>query len=99
MSHQLRVIAGRDCGRVFPLHDQQPLLVGRDQSTATRLKDPNVAMLHCQVLLVNDQALLTDRHSSGGTFVEGRPVKEHPLRSGDVFRVGDTRIRFECLVG
>ena len=95
MGHQLRVIAGRDCGRVFPLQEQQLLLVGRDMSTATRLKDPHVAMLHCQVMLVNEKAVLTDRKSSGGTFVDGQRVDEHPLRSGDVFRIGDTRIRFE----
>jgi pSer/pThr/pTyr-binding forkhead associated (FHA) protein len=95
MGHQLRVIAGRDCGRVFQLQEQQLLLVGRDMSTATRLKDPHVAMLHCQVILVNEEAVLTDRNSSGGTFVDGRRVNEHHLRSGDVFRIGDTRIRFE----
>ncbi len=95
MSHQLRIIAGRDCGRVFPLLEKQPLLVGRDMSTATRLKDPQVAMLHCQVVLVNEEAVLTDSRSSGGTFVDGQRVNEHSLRSGDVFRIGDTRIRFE----
>ena len=29
------------------------------------------------------------------TFVEGQRVSEHRLRPGDVFRVGDTRIRLE----
>jgi pSer/pThr/pTyr-binding forkhead associated (FHA) protein len=96
MGHQLRVISGRDCGRVFPFKEQQQLLlVGRDMSTATRLRDPHVAMLHCQVMLANDEALLSDCNSTGGTFIDGQRVKEHPLRSGDVFRIGDTRIRFE----
>jgi pSer/pThr/pTyr-binding forkhead associated (FHA) protein len=95
MGHQLRVIAGRDCGRVFSLQEQQLLLIGRDMSTATRLKDPHVAMLHCQVILANEAAALTDCKSSGGTFVDGQRVNEHMLRSGDVFRIGDTRIRFE----
>jgi pSer/pThr/pTyr-binding forkhead associated (FHA) protein len=95
MPHQLRVIAGRDCGRVFALAERQALLLGRDMGTATRLKDPQVAMLHCQVVADGDGAVLTDRGSSGGTFVDGRRVTEHRLRPGDVFRVGDTRIRFE----
>jgi pSer/pThr/pTyr-binding forkhead associated (FHA) protein len=95
MPRQLRVIAGRDNGRVFPLKEHEPLLVGRDMGTHTRLKDPHVAMLHCQVDPDGDGALLTDRGSSGGTFVEGRRVSEHRLRPGEVFRVGDTRIRFE----
>ncbi len=28
-------------------------------------------------------------------FVDGSRVNEHRLRAGDVFRVGDTRLRFE----
>jgi pSer/pThr/pTyr-binding forkhead associated (FHA) protein len=95
MGHQLRVITGRDGGRVFPLQEQQVLLIGRDMSTATRLKDPHIAMLHCQVILVNEEAVLTDRNSSGGTYVDDRRVNEHHLRPGDVFRIGDTQIRFE----
>ena len=95
MSHQLRVIAGRDCGRIFPLHEQKVCLIGRDYGTATRLKDPQIAMLHCQVVLGGDGAVLTDRNSSGGTFVDGHRVTEHRLQPGDVFRIGDTRIRFE----
>jgi pSer/pThr/pTyr-binding forkhead associated (FHA) protein len=95
MAHQLRVIAGRDSGRLFPLREQQTLLIGRDMGTATRLKDPHVAMLHCQVVLGEDGALLTDRNSSGGTFVDGKRVGEYLLRPGDVFRIGDTRVRFE----
>jgi pSer/pThr/pTyr-binding forkhead associated (FHA) protein len=95
MAHQLRVLAGRDCGRVFPLQEQQPLLVGRDMGTATRLKDPHIAMLHCQVVLGPDGALLTDRGSSGGTYVDGQRVGESLLRPGDIFRIGDTRICFE----
>ena len=52
-------------------------------------------MLHCQVVLGGDGAVLTDRNSSGGTFVDGQRVTEHRLQPGDVFRIGDTRIRFE----
>ncbi len=95
MPRQLRVISGRDNGRVFPLKDGEPLLVGRDMGTHTRLKDPHVAMLHCQVVAEGEGAVLTDRGSSGGVFVENQRVREHRLRVGDVFRVGDTRIRLE----
>jgi hypothetical protein len=48
-----------------------------------------------QVILVNDEAVLTDRNNSGGTYVDGRRVNEHLLRSGDVFRIGDTQFLFE----
>ena len=89
------MLSGRDSGRLFTLTEGKPLRVGRDLGTDTRLKDPQIAMLHCQVVLGGDGAVLTDRNSSGGTFVDGQRVTEHRLMSGDVFRIGDTRIRFE----
>jgi pSer/pThr/pTyr-binding forkhead associated (FHA) protein len=95
MAKQLRVVSGRDSGRIFSLGDSTPLKIGRDMGTHTRLKDPQVAMLHCQVVVETGRVVLTDLNSSGGTFVEGQRVREHELRPGDVFRVGDTRIRFE----
>lgn len=95
MVRQLRVVAGRDSGRGFLLTEGQPLLLGRDQGTHTRLKDPQVAMLHCQVLLQGGVATLTDRGSSGGTFVGSQRIQEYLLKPDDVFRIGDTRIRLE----
>jgi len=95
MALQLRVIAGRDCGRLFVLPEGQPFLIGRDLGTHTRLKDPQVAMLHCQVVAQGGGATLTDRGSSGGTFANGQRVQQHTLTPGDVFRVGDTRLRLE----
>lgn len=95
MAAQLRITGGKDIGKVFPLTEGQPLLVGRDMGTHTRLKDPHVAMLHCQVVLSGGAAVLTDRGSSGGTFVNGQRVTEHTLQPGDNFRVGDTKICFE----
>jgi pSer/pThr/pTyr-binding forkhead associated (FHA) protein len=95
MAAQLRVAGGKDIGKVFALTEGQPLLIGRDMSTHTRLKDPHVAMLHCQVLLSSGAAVLTDRGSSGGTFVNGQRITEHTLQPGDIVRVGDTKISFE----
>jgi pSer/pThr/pTyr-binding forkhead associated (FHA) protein len=95
MATQLRVLSGRDSGRLFNLVEGKPLRIGRDMGTDTRLKDPQVAMLHCQVVATSGRVVLTDLNSSGGTFVEGQRVREHDLKPGDVFRVGDTRIRRE----
>jgi pSer/pThr/pTyr-binding forkhead associated (FHA) protein len=95
MAKQLRVLSGRDSGRVFTLTEGEPLRVGRDMGTDTRLKDPQVAMLHCQVVAGPDRVVLTDLNSSGGVHVDGQRIREHVLKPGDIFRVGDTRIRFE----
>ena len=58
--------------------------------------DPTVIAKLLTPKTTNDPlATLTDRGSSGGVFVDNRRVSEHRLRPGDVFRVGDTRIRLE----
>ena len=73
MPRQLRVIAGRDNGRVFPLKENEPLLVGRDMGTHTRLKDPHVAML----LLAEpvDSPYLHDAFLRGVCGVIWRPIE------------------------
>ena len=45
----------------------ESFFIGRNMGTNTRLKDPQVAMLHCHVVLRGDKAILTDRGSSGRT--------------------------------
>jgi serine/threonine protein kinase len=95
MSAQLVVVAGPDKGRSFPLSDGQPLVVGRSQTTATRLNDPHVSRIHCQVLWDGARAQVTDANSAAGTLVNGKRVGEHVLRPGDVIQVGDTELRFQ----
>src|SRR5438128_2680539 len=94
MPVQLRVIVGRDSGRIFELTEGQLFLIGRDLGTNTRLKDPQVAMIHCQVMVDKARCFITDRSSSGGTFVNGNRITESDLKPGDVVRVGDTQLRF-----
>jgi pSer/pThr/pTyr-binding forkhead associated (FHA) protein len=96
MPIQLRVVAGRDSGRLFSLPAQGVFLIGRDYGTNTRLKDPHVAMLHCQIECQADKTTLSDRGSSGGTFLNGqRLTGPADLAADDVIRVGDTRMRVE----
>ena len=49
MTPKLVVTAGPDKGRFFNLTAGETLQVGRSQSTATRLTDPTMLRVHCQV--------------------------------------------------
>jgi serine/threonine protein kinase len=95
MALQLVVIAGPDRGRSFPLTPAAPLLVGRGKDTPTRLTDPHVSRVHCQVQLDGDRAVVVDRGSSAGTFVNGARVTQQVLQPGDVLRVGETELRLD----
>lgn len=93
MPPQLQVIAGPDAGRTFNLSAGVPLQVGRSQATPTRLTDPSVSRVHCEVEWDGSRAMLHNC-SQHGTLVNGVAVGEHVLRTGDVVRLGGTELRF-----
>jgi serine/threonine protein kinase len=94
MSAQLIVIAGPDRGRAFPLTAGQTLQVGRSQATATKLTDPTISRVHCEIEWTGDKITLINI-STGGTQVNGKAVSQHELKSGDVIRLGSTELRFQ----
>jgi hypothetical protein len=98
MLKQLVVTAGPDQGRVFPLPAADTLLLGRSRATETRLIDPHVSRLHCRVAVSGGEVVVTDNDSAGGTFVNGRRVSgPHPVRPGDVIRIGHTELRLRAV--
>ncbi len=94
MARQLLVIAGPDKGHSFDLKAGEALLVGRSQGTQTRLTDPRVSRVHCEVQVEADRVLVHDSNSAAGTFVNGKRVAQHVLHSGDVIQVGETQLRY-----
>jgi serine/threonine protein kinase len=92
---QLLVVAGPDQGRVFPLVEGQTLVIGRGQTTETRLKDPQVSRTHCQVAVDGGKVLLTDSGSTAGTLVNGKKASKLELKPGDVIQVGGTQLRVQ----
>jgi serine/threonine protein kinase len=95
MTRRLHVTAGPDKGRAFALKPGEALLVGRSQATQTRLSDPRVSRVHCEVQVEDQQVVVIDSNSAGGTLVNGQRVAQQALRHGDVIQVGDTQLRFE----
>jgi serine/threonine protein kinase len=95
MLGKLVVIAGPDKGRSFELQEGQTLLVGRGEKTETRLKDPQVSRVHCQVQVQEGKVLLVDPGSTSGTLVNGKKVKEYDLKPGDVIQIGSTQLQLQ----
>ncbi len=94
MTPKLVVTAGPDKGRFFNLSPSETLQVGRSQSTATRLTDPTLSRVHCQVEWDGEHAVLINI-SSSDTLVNGHSVSQHELKAGDVIRVGSTELRYQ----
>ena len=95
MQRQLVVIAGPETGRTFHVENGQTLTIGRGQTSDTQINDPHMSRVHCRVRADGGTMLLADAGSSSGTLIDGAPITEHALQPGEVFQVGDTRIRYQ----
>jgi Nif-specific regulatory protein len=89
MNPKVVFIAGPLKGSTFEL-DEEALSVGRDSTNVVRLADSLLSRRHCRVERADDRFLLTDLESLNGTFVNGRPVREHTLADGDRVTVGES---------
>jgi hypothetical protein len=88
---QLYITSGPDKGRSFPLVLGETLQVGRSQATATRLTDPTVSRVHCEIEWDGQRALVINI-SSSGTYINGQTIAQQELQPGDVMRVGNTEL-------
>jgi signal transduction histidine kinase/pSer/pThr/pTyr-binding forkhead associated (FHA) protein len=86
----LFVIQGADQGKRFELN-ARPMALGRDASNPIRLHDTEVSRRHAELRPAEEGAFrIVDLGSANGTFVNGQPVDQAPLRTGDQLRLGRT---------
>jgi hypothetical protein len=72
-----------------------PLVIGRLPECDVVLNDSNVSRRHAELRRSGDGVFLTDLGSTNGTRVNGTPVREQILASGDEVSVGSTKLIFE----
>jgi hypothetical protein len=91
----LRVEHGFRSGRELLL-TRPVLTIGRAEACDLGLfGDPTIERLHARILRRGDGYLIADAGTPGGTYVNDVRVAEPmPLRSGDLIRVGNARLRF-----
>jgi transcriptional regulator with GAF, ATPase, and Fis domain len=89
MQPRVVFIAGPLKGSAFELGEES-LSVGRDSTNVVRLADSLLSRRHCRIERAGERLLLTDLESLNGTFVNGRPVREHALADGDRVTVGES---------
>ncbi len=77
--------------------ETEPLVIGRMPECSIVLSDPNVSRRHAEVLRMNDAFVVRDLGSTNGTKVNGTPIRESYLSTGDNITVGSTTLVFEML--
>ena len=68
--------------------DKVPFTIGRRETNDLRLGGSEVSREHAEILSDAGRYLLRDKESRYGTFVNGEPVNECELRTGDRVRLG-----------
>jgi Nif-specific regulatory protein len=94
MAGRLLAISGPLRKSEFPLGAE--LSIGSDAANAICLQDPAVSPHHCTIALRDGRLILTDLDSSSGSFVNGIPVKQRELKSGDEVALGNSIFLFEA---
>ena len=70
------------------------MVLGRDDSCDIALDSMYVSRYQNLFMETTDGWLLIDLSSTNGSFVNGRRVREHRLRDGDLIAVGQHQLRF-----
>jgi hypothetical protein len=81
-------------GRRIPV-GTEPVVIGRLPECEVVLPDSNVSRRHAEIRRKDDGVFVTDLGSTNGTRVNGTPVREQLLTSGDEVSVGSTKLIFE----
>lgn len=88
--YKLKGTSGSVVNQSFPLGDT--FVLGAADDCDIQLQEPGVAQHHAEITLVDGNALrLTDLGSAQGTLLNGEPVKQAMLGSGDEIRIASCR--------
>jgi pSer/pThr/pTyr-binding forkhead associated (FHA) protein len=68
--------------------------IGRARDLDLHLADEQVSRRHARIELRGGGAEVVDLESANGTNVNGRPVRRHRLRDGDVIALGKSELVF-----
>lgn len=99
VAFELLVIEGRDAGRRFSL-DGRDVPIGRDvvtgwESGGIVLADPTVSAQQAMIHVTPDGPVIEHRTgATNATLVNGLPIKQKPLASGDRIQMGSVVLEF-----
>jgi pSer/pThr/pTyr-binding forkhead associated (FHA) protein len=93
MEHILEVVKGLDAGSRFKITGPR-VLFGRDKDSDIVIDDKSVSRKHAELIYLEGGYLLKDLDSAQGVVVNGRKVKDHFLKSGDIFIIGSSSYRY-----
>lgn len=93
--YKLKGTSGSVINQSFPFGDS--IVLGSAESCDVHLDETGVAPRHAEICLVEGESLmLKDLDSGTGTLLNGEPVIETFLASGDEIRIGTNRLMLQA---
>ena len=93
--YKLKGSSGSVINRSFPIRES--LVLGSSADCDVQINEPGIAPRHAEIrLLDNRQLELKDLESDHGTLLNGEPVLEALLGSGDEIRIGTCRLMLQA---
>jgi len=82
-----------DGTRIFSL-DQPVINIGRRSDNQLVIDDPRISRVHAQLRAVRGHFVIFDLNSTGGTFVNGKRIRQNTLFPGDVISLSNLPLVF-----
>jgi len=84
--------------QVFELPQDRPVYVGRAESNDLVLRETSVSRRHAMLSpSLEGNWMVRDLGSANGIFLNGKNVKESPLKDSDVLNIGEYSLRYESM--
>ncbi|TDJ16224.1 MAG: FHA domain-containing protein [Gammaproteobacteria bacterium] len=74
--------------------DKERLLIGRKPENDIQVDNLAVSGQHAAIITILNDSFLEDLDSTNGTFVNGKLVKKHALKHGDVITIGKHELKY-----
>ena len=96
LHHRIVCMTGPKRGEVYYIKGKRVLL-GRSKEADITIQDAQSSREHAELSKVGTQYIITDLKSNNGVIINGRKIKQSPLKTRDRIIVGKTVYKYEIL--
>jgi signal transduction histidine kinase len=87
-SARLICVVGHDVGRSYSIDGAEPAIIGRGAHADIEIAGTEISRRHAQIVWHRGRFVISDLGSRNGTLVNGEPIEERALASGDRIQLG-----------
>lgn len=91
--HRILCLTGQDKGTSYFLSNNR-IVAGRAENADIVIRDKKASRDHFEIVIVNNQCILSDLGSHNGVFINDLRVKQHKLVDGDKIIIGQTVYKY-----